>query len=222
MQNTAPRTKLLINDMDVVNRAVLAEDILVFTAIYQADVNLVVYQRPLMSEVSAYAEQLLRHTADFKFSRMLPVQAVLPTLAPMLPVLPGQQAFLDDIAYITDAFTTLLGCEDVGIRLEALSKQSCPRFHCDKVTCRLLLTYAGPGTQWLAESNVDRSAIAARSSEPTLTACRDAALINQLNAGDIALLKGASWEGNEHGAVVHRSPPHLLQQQRLVLTLDPL
>jgi hypothetical protein len=44
--------------------------------------------------------------------------------------------------------------------------------------------------------------------------------IQTLRAGDVALLKGESWENNEGAGLVHRSPAVKLGQQRLLLTLD--
>ena len=44
--------------------------------------------------------------------------------------------------------------------------------------------------------------------------------IQTLAAGDVALLKGESWEGNEGAGLVHRSPAVKSGQQRLLLTLD--
>ena len=44
--------------------------------------------------------------------------------------------------------------------------------------------------------------------------------IQQLTAGDVALLKGESWMGNEGGGLVHRSPQLSKDNKRLLLTLD--
>ncbi|HBC56874.1 MAG TPA: DUF1826 domain-containing protein, partial [Gammaproteobacteria bacterium] len=44
--------------------------------------------------------------------------------------------------------------------------------------------------------------------------------IQTLAIGDVALLKGELWEGNEGAGLVHRSPGVLPNQKRLLLTLD--
>jgi hypothetical protein len=44
--------------------------------------------------------------------------------------------------------------------------------------------------------------------------------IEQLKAGDVALLKGSGWLGNEDKAIVHRSLVLELNEKRLLLTLD--
>tara|TARA_R110000782_G_scaffold50302_3_gene109162 strand:- start:127 stop:561 length:435 start_codon:yes stop_codon:yes gene_type:complete len=41
-----------------------------------------------------------------------------------------------------------------------------------------------------------------------------------LQAGQVALLKGERWQGNEGRGLVHRSPPLVAGERRLLLTLD--
>ncbi|WP_445779195.1 DUF1826 domain-containing protein, partial [Shewanella sp.] len=44
--------------------------------------------------------------------------------------------------------------------------------------------------------------------------------IRQLNQGDVALLKGELWQGNEGYGLIHRSPQLVDNSLRLLLTLD--
>ena len=44
--------------------------------------------------------------------------------------------------------------------------------------------------------------------------------IEQLDTGDVALLKGESWEGNDGAGIVHRSPYEKSKYQRLYMTID--
>jgi len=37
-----------------------------------------------------------------------------------------------------------------GTRITTLDRAMCPRFHVDRVPVRLIVTWGGPGTQWLA------------------------------------------------------------------------
>jgi hypothetical protein len=55
----------------------------------------------------------------------------------------------------------LFDLENVGVRLNVLAKTLCPRFHADKVPCRLITTYAGKGTEWLDKA-IDRVMLAGR------------------------------------------------------------
>ena len=47
-----------------------------------------------------------------------------------------------------------------------------------------------------------------------------AELIQQINAGEVALLKGEKWQGNEGAGLIHRSPALAPGERRLILTLD--
>ncbi|MND87313.1 hypothetical protein D3C80_793080 [compost metagenome] len=88
----------------------------------------------------------------------------------------------------------------------------CPRFHVDHVPLRLLSTYAGPGSEWLEEGAVDRSQLARE--QP------DANAVRQLAVGEVALLKGEKWLGNQGAGLVHRSPMLVNGERRLILSLD--
>jgi len=44
--------------------------------------------------------------------------------------------------------------------------------------------------------------------------------IQQLKRGDVALLKGEKWLGNEGFGLIHRSPHPAPGERRLLLTLD--
>ena len=44
--------------------------------------------------------------------------------------------------------------------------------------------------------------------------------IHSLNVGDVALLKGETWQDNEGKGLVHRSPALAAGEKRLLVTLD--
>lgn len=54
--------------------------------------------------------------------------------------------------------------------------------------------------------------------EPNLP--QDGPLIEQIASGDVALLKGEKWHGNEGLGLIHRSPQLASGERRLILTLD--
>ena len=69
--------------------------------------------------------------------------------------------------------------------------------------------YTGTGTQWLPHDCADRSKLGRGShgksdDESGLYASTDH--IQQLMSGDVALLKGEMWAGNEGAGLIHRSP----------------
>ena len=133
------------------------------------------------------------------------------------------QALSDNIAEVVDMFCYLFELKRAGIRLMALDKAMCPKFHVDRVPCRLICTYQGKGTEWLPHSSVDRSKLgrgACGLADDESGLYQDSKQINQLSKGDVALLKGENWFGNENAGLVHRSPTLLSGDSRLLLTLD--
>ncbi len=44
--------------------------------------------------------------------------------------------------------------------------------------------------------------------------------IQQLSVGDVALLKGEGWKGNQGAGLIHRSPQPPGNTSRLLLTID--
>jgi hypothetical protein len=133
------------------------------------------------------------------------------------------QSLGEDIALIVDMFCCLFDLQEVGLRLTTLDSPMCPKFHVDHLPCRLVTTYHGAATQWLGNEGIDRSKLGAGSvglsdEESGLYKCSDS--INQLLQGDVALLKGSGWEGNEQQGLVHRSPEVAPNERRLLMTLD--
>ena len=54
---------------------------------------------------------------------------------------------LEDISNLVKMFCNQFGIDSVWLRIDSIDKPMCPRFHVDNVKCRLVTTYAGPGTQ---------------------------------------------------------------------------
>lgn len=143
--------------------------------------------------------------------------------ADLLRQLPGPQEaelLIEDIQLLAEAMAYLFATDAIGLRLRLLDAAMCPRFHCDNLPVRLVTTYSGPGSEWLPESAVNRKGLGApRADKPEPLLDQNA--IQRLQPGDIALLKGSGWVGNEERALVHRSPELTSGQKRLLLTIDP-
>ncbi len=97
------------------------------------------------------------------------------------------------------------------VQLACVRQQTCPRFHVDNVTVRLICTWAGPATEWIAERDLDRTKLRVTN--------LDGARTQHLECFDVALMKGVACEGNAPWGLVHRSPP-VSSSPRLVLTID--
>ena len=109
------------------------------------------------------------------------------------------------------------------LRIDAITKPMCPRFHTDYVRCRLVTTYVGPGTQWLPHHLVNRSKLGhGNQGQPDDKSglFQKNVKIEQLDIGHVALLKGESWDGNNGSGLVHRSPHSENEYKRLYVTID--
>ncbi|KPW80478.1 hypothetical protein ALO50_100293, partial [Pseudomonas syringae pv. cerasicola] len=169
----------------------------VLSEILQDDVNLAVWQRQLPAHIEDFGALLLSMGEPLAESMPLQVRGGevepdLTTLARGYSDLQGYQGFIADVSWLVSAYACLLGAECVGLRLRVLDKAMCPRFHVDHVPVRLITTYGGVGSQWLHEDVMDRKQLGRLDAEPT-----NAADIQQINSGEVALLKGERWHGNE-------------------------
>lgn len=182
--------------------------------------NLAVWQRQLPLHIVDFAQCVLSLNEPLAESLCLelPDEDAEPDLAGLasgLRDLQGFEGFMSDLKWLISAFACLLGARRIGVRLRVLDKAMCPRFHVDHVPVRLITTYAGVGSQWLEEGAMDRTQLGQVNAEP-----QDARLIHQLSSGDVALLKGEKWHGNEGFGLIHRSPQPAPGERRLLLTLD--
>lgn len=190
------------------------------TRILEDQTNLAVWQRQLPVHIADFAQLVLSLNEPLAESLCLelPDEDAEPDLAGLaagLRDLQGFEGFISDLKWLISAFACLLGARRIGVRLRVLDKAMCPRFHVDHVPVRLITTYAGIGSQWLEEGAMDRLQLGQADAEP-----QGAASIRQLNSGDVALLKGEKWHGNEGFGLIHRSPQPASGERRLLLTLD--
>ena len=120
-------------------------------------------------------------------------------------------------------FGCLFELNMIGLRIATLTNAMCPRFHVDRIPCRLITTYLGTGTDWLPHQSVNHSKLGAGNgglSDEESGLYPSENHIKTLLPGDVALLKGELWEGNEGAGMVHRSPSMNLDEHRLLLSFD--
>ena len=75
---------------------------------------------------------------------------------------------------------------------------------------RLIITYAGPGTEWVPDDGVHRASLQAPwRSLPAINRriVPDPSRVAVARPGDVLILKGESYPGNSGRGAVHRSPP---------------
>ncbi|MBC3496239.1 DUF1826 domain-containing protein [Pseudomonas kermanshahensis] len=186
----------------------------VLTEVLQDGVNLAVWRRRLPAQLEDFAQLVISLGQPLADQRVIDVdEQQMPALTGLLREaadLQGYESFVADVSWLVAAYTCLLGARRVGLRLRVLQGPMCPRFHVDHVPVRLLTSYAGPGSEWLKEGAVNRRGL--QEDMPPVDN------IQCLQAGEVALLKGEKWQGNEGAGLVHRSPSG--RQGRLLLSLD--
>ncbi|MCC5856031.1 MAG: DUF1826 domain-containing protein [Idiomarina sp.] len=191
-------------------------DHLVLPEVLNEHINLAIWQRALPHEVTTYA-QFLQRTQWPQQRFLTTAQNVADILSDALPSdsasAATRTAFIRDVALLAEMYSCLFDVQDVGIRLARLSTAMCPKFHTDKLGCRLITTYAGLGTEWLANDVIQRT-----TSGKVMTSVD--APVQHLNAGDVALFKGDGWADAAFGGIVHRSPAVPESDARVVLTID--
>lgn len=106
-----------------------------------------------------------------------------------------------DLRRLAARFAALSASPVVRMRLEHVIDNSCRKFHVDAVGLRLLCTYAGPGTEWMAPGGE----------------------IRRMTTMEVAVFKGSAFPG-AGPRVPHRSPPlsagAFVGHSRLVLCID--
>lgn len=206
-----------------IRRASIANHTSVLTDIYQEDVNIAVWQNQLSGDVLKNIATVMLEKARLHIKISVTPNDVVEELLVSAPQLEGQKALCDYIELLVDMFCTLFELKGVGLRLAILDQAMCPKFHVDKVPCRLVTTLSGIGTQWLPDDQVDRSKLGAGSlglPDKTSGIVQNQTNIKNMSAGDVSLLKGEGWYNNENRGAVHRSPALSSHERRLLLTLD--
>lgn len=208
------------------------------SSIKQHDVNVVVAPMAVPAELRAFCERGdMRSLADIDVRAMVPcdapAQVVLQQARDMFAFLPSPalaEAAAADALALWQAFTALLPpfaepCT-LSMRVELVRDVSCPKFHMDNVALRAVRVYAGPGTEYARNEDVDRKALAALvgSLDPPRVAnariVPNGARIQRTPPEHVVVLKGAKMAGF-HGAAVHRSPERSKDwEQRLILKID--
>jgi hypothetical protein len=99
----------------------------------------------------------------------------------------------NDVMRLARLYRETTRAGELRIRLETIADDACRLFHVDFVRFRLVTTYRGPGTQWIAPG---------AGADPLTE--RD---IQRLERGAVAILRGEKAATADCPALPHRSPP---------------
>jgi hypothetical protein len=211
--------------------AVFVDEVLGLTQILQPAVNVVVWHRPVVAAIERFAESLpfvvgppariVADPASAGFGRR--VESLVPAAAAAADP-EGAAALAHDAAQLAAAFAELTDADELLVSFEAPEVATCPRFHVDRLGIRLLVTYAGPGTEWIADADCDRSWLGARGhgqDDHSTGLLRPNAVVRRVARFAVVLLKGEAFPGARGFGAVHRSPDPA-GAPRLLLRLDVL
>lgn len=194
----------------------------VLADIYQEETNIAIWQRELSVTLKASVNNFLASNRTFQIAMVVTPQSVFSSIAEFFGAADHSE-LSENIAELVDMYCCLFELERAGLRLAVLDRAMCPKFHVDRVPCRLVTTYYGPATEWLPHEAIDRAKLSAGSygrSDNQSDPFQSHNDIYRLTDGDVALLKGELWEKNENAGLVHRSPALQARERRLLLTLD--
>lgn len=178
----------------------------VLSEIFHSETQIVIWHQQMSDLAIRYAESFQQLHRHFSIREILAPEALGDYLKLQLRDGEGKEDLVEAIETLAEMFCYLFELRALGFRMQLLDRAMCPRFHRDQVPCRLVMTLRGPATHWLSPEQI-------RDKDPV-----DA--FNQLDTGDIALLKGAGWYGNQDKGVMHRSPAVPLNDWRLFLSMD--
>jgi len=201
----------------------ISNDVSKINNIFNRDINISVWKRNLNSNILHASEILLIKNSDLQFSELVNKNFSIDFLVDKIGADEKLISFYEDIQYLTKLFCELFDIKDAWLRIDAIDKPMCPRFHADHLKCRLVTTYYGPGTQWLPNSLVNRNKLGHGNNglaDDISGLFSKKSDIENLDVGDIGLLKGEAWVNNEGLGLVHRSPNTDSNYKRLYVTID--
>ena len=183
--------------------AVAGGEATVLFRVLSAGTRLAIWQRHVPSTWPSRMKPL-RSAGPFRAVAEGEPDSAVRRLETALPV-PPPVTMMQDIHLLTGLFAVVSRQVTVRLRLECVTDDACTRWHVDAVPLRLLCTYYGPGTEWLAGDD-------------------EASVPGEVGSPCVALLKGRGFPGEPEGGCLHRSPAlsrrPVSQRSRLLLCID--
>ena len=176
--------------------------------IYSDDVELVSIARTNSTTVQELSQRLLelRTPLKLQWKQTLKDRETADSQLPESIDIELRTMLVDLIGETCEIFGELMGCSQIGVRLATLRSPMCPRFHVDQIPCRMIITLAGTGTEWIPNKGVNWSDFSDLSNDKA--PLNDSGKIQQLETGNWSILKGGAWTSDYQG-LVHRSPHDL-------------
>ena len=196
-------------------------------AILEAPLNVLVWSRTMTPDCRAALLSLADGTEQLERWEFAAGNDPFHRASGRLPswLMPVREFLGSQLGLLGEVLADLTGSERIGLRLAATRRQTCPRFHVDRTTLRVVCTWLGPGTEWLDNAAVDRNRLGVPPAGVSPTAwdpLLQGGLVHQSAPGEVVFLKGESWPGCTGTGAVHRSPPVPPGRARIMATLDAL
>ena len=200
-----------------------ADSVGVFEQLFDERISLCVWQRTPDIQLEDYVRQAAPSLPPARLERVSLRWGMSETVLSDFPEGPQKAHLIDELRGLVDLFSTLADTRTVGVRIVATDTAMCPQFHTDRVSLRLLCTWAGAGTEWVERRDVVSVPQAAGALRLTEMPMRVGAVLNQMQCFDIGVFKGELWPVPDGYGVLHRSPPPRASTERRVLvSLDAL
>eukprot|EP00240_Pyramimonas_obovata_P012620 CAMPEP_0118927720 /NCGR_PEP_ID=MMETSP1169-20130426/5138_1 /TAXON_ID=36882 /ORGANISM="Pyramimonas obovata, Strain CCMP722" /LENGTH=235 /DNA_ID=CAMNT_0006869547 /DNA_START=191 /DNA_END=898 /DNA_ORIENTATION=- len=124
----------------------------------------------------------------------------------------GLDEFESEVEQLVYDLGKLADVEHAAVTVCVTRNTTCSRLHVDNVGLRILCTYRGPGTEWVASPVLNR--IMSESVRNGGNSFSDAikgvvtavAPIKRAEEGEVVILKGQGFPNSRGRAIVHRSP----------------
>lgn len=123
---------------------------------------------------------------------------------------PFYDDWIDDMARLSQVFCVMEKSDAISFWIG--SQRGCRRYHIDNVPKRLLVTYAGQGTEWLPDEAADRIAYA--NGEPNEKIVKDPTSKQFISSWDVAIFRGGPL------GLLHRTPDEALNGPSILMRLD--
>ena len=120
---------------------------------------------------------------------------------------PFYDFWLNDMGNMCNIFCKFLGTDKISFWLG--TKRGCKRYHVDMVPFRLLVTYAGKGTELLPDHAANRKAFEASKSNEEIVL--DSSSLEYINKWDIAIFRGGKT------GILHRTPESVINGESSIL-----
>jgi Protein of unknown function (DUF1826) len=199
--------------------ALVCDSASVFERIFADEVAVCIWNRPRDEILGDYLKRAARSGA---WQRTACVDSNEPQFHELLYDFAdglGKIRLVTELSGLVDLFATLADAQTVGVRMTASMQRECPRFHVDRVGLRLMCTWIGEGTEWLAHEDVIREGLGHQPGGWGEVK-KSRAKVHRMEPFAVGALKGEGWPGNIGRGAVHRSPAPATW--RVFVSLDAL